>query len=62
MTKQEPFSATFKLDRTTKNTVRYAEQAEGQRPVVGMLYVQKAELPEPPPKRVRVTIEVLEEA
>ena len=60
MTKEEPFSATFKLDKETRNTIRYAEEAEGQRPVVGMLYVQKAELPEPSPKRVRVTIEVLE--
>lgn len=60
MTKEEPFAATFKLDKETRNTIRYAEETEGQRPVVGMLYVQKAELPEPSPKRVRVTIEVLE--
>jgi hypothetical protein len=25
MTKEEPFSATFKLEKETKNTVRYAE-------------------------------------
>lgn len=60
MTKQEPFTATFTIDKDTRNTIRYAEEAEGQRPVVGMLYVQKAELPEPSPKRVRVTIQVLE--
>ena len=47
MTKGEPFTATFKLDKETRNTIRYAEEAEGQRPVVGMLYVQKAELKEP---------------
>ncbi len=28
MTKSEPFSGTFKLDKETKNTVRYAEEAE----------------------------------
>ncbi len=52
MTKEQPFSATFKLDKETKNTVRYAEEAEGRRPVVGTLYVY--------PKRLRVTVEPLE--
>jgi len=28
MTKEKPFSATFKLEIETKNTVRYAEEAE----------------------------------
>ena len=60
MTKEEPFSATFKLNKETRNTIRYAEEAEGQRPVVGMLYVQKEELPARHPKQIRVTIEVLE--
>jgi hypothetical protein len=41
MTKEQPFSGTFKLDKETKNTVRYAEEAEGRRPVVGMVYVEK---------------------
>jgi hypothetical protein len=62
LTKQEPFSAPFKLDRKTKSTVRYAEQAEGQRPVVGTVYVAKGALAEPYPEQVRVTIEALEEA
>jgi hypothetical protein len=60
MTKEQPFSATFKLDKETKNTVRYAEEAEGHRPVVGTVYVDKYELPKPFPKKVRVTIEPLE--
>ena len=60
MTKQEPFTATFKLDKETRNTVRYAEQAQDQRAAIGMLYVQKSELEEPYPKRIRVTIEVQE--
>ena len=58
MTKEQPFSATFKKEKETKNTVRYAEEAEG-RPVVGMVYVDKQELPQPYPERVRVTIEVV---
>jgi len=60
MTKEQPFSATFKLDKETKNTVRYAEETEGRRPVVGTVYVDKYELPKPFPKRIRVTIEPVE--
>ncbi len=30
MKEGEPFSGTFKLDKETKNTVRYAEEAEGR--------------------------------
>ena len=60
MTKDQPFSGMFKLDKETKNTVRYAEEAEGRRPVVGTVYVDKYELPRPFPKRMRVTIEPLE--
>ncbi len=60
MTKEEPFSETFKLDKETKNTVRYAEEAEGRRPVVGTVYVHKYELPKPFPKGIRVTVEPLE--
>jgi len=60
MTKDQPFSATFKLDKETKNTVRYAEETEGRRPVVGTVYVDKYELPKPFPKRIRVTIEPVE--
>ena len=60
MTKEQPFSETFKLDKETKNTVRYAEEAEGRRPVVCTVYVDKYELPRPFPKRIRVTIEPVE--
>ncbi len=56
----EAFSGTFKFDKETRNTVRYAEEAEGRRPVVGTVYVDKYELPKPFPKRIRVTIEPLE--
>jgi hypothetical protein len=57
MTKDKPFSATFKLEKETKNTVRYAEEAEGRRPVVGTVYVDKYELGQPYLPRIRITIE-----
>ena len=60
MTKEKPFSATFKLEKETKNTVRYAEEAEGRRPVVGTVYIDKYELPKPYPQTIRVTIEPAE--
>ena len=60
MTKEEPFSATFKQEKETKNTVRYSEESEDRRPVVGTVYIDKYELPNPYPERLRVTIEVLE--
>jgi|GEM_PF-1746463 len=60
MTRGEPFTGTFKLDKETKNTVRYPEEAEGRRPVVSTVYVDKYELPKPHPKRIRVTVEPLE--
>ena len=60
MTKEEPFSATFKLNKETKNTIRYAEEAEERRPIVGTVYVDKYELPKPYPEKIRVIIELLE--
>jgi hypothetical protein len=60
MTKDQPFSGTFKLEKETKNMVRYPEEAENRRRVVGTMYVDKYELPQPCPKRIRVTIEPLE--
>ena len=60
MTREQPFSATFKIEKETRNTVRYAEEAEDRRPVVGTVYVDKYELPKPFPERIRVTIEVME--
>ena len=60
MTKKEPFSATFKQEKETKNTVRYSEESEDRRPVVGTVYIDKYELPNPYPERIRVTIEVLD--
>ena len=48
---------TFSLERETKNTVRYSEDAPGQPPAVGTLYLQKWLLGTDPPKSLTVTIE-----
>lgn len=47
---------TFTLERETKNTVRYQEDADGKPPAIGTLYVQKWLLGKEPPKRLTVTI------
>ena len=47
----------FELEKETKNTIRYAEVAEGQPPVIGTIYVQKWAL-KGIPKKVKVTLEV----
>ena len=50
------------FERDTKRTYRFQEEARaGQPPVIGTLYVQKYVLGETPPKRIKVTIEVLED-
>lgn len=58
MTKDQPFSATFKKEKETRNSVRYMQEAEG-RPVVATVYVDKQGLPQPYPERIRVTVEVM---
>ena len=47
----------FELEKETKNTIRYAEVAEGQPPVIGTIYVQKWAL-KGTPKKVKVTLEL----
>jgi len=50
---------TFKLEKETKNTVRYTEVLEdGESPVIGTLYVQKTYLPTSRPETISVTIGV----
>ena len=49
MRREKPFSATFKLEKETKNTVRYAEEAAGRGPVVGTVYFDKLNCPSPFP-------------
>jgi hypothetical protein len=47
----------LKIERETKNTVRYEEDTSGMPPAVGTLYVQKWALGTPPPQRLKVTLE-----
>ena len=50
----------FEVEKETKNTIRYAEKAEGQPPVIGTIYVQKWAL-KGTPKEMKVTLEAEEE-
>jgi hypothetical protein len=52
---------TFTLERETKNTIRYQEDADGKPPAIGTLYVQKWLLGKEPPKSLTVTIGETEE-
>jgi len=47
----------FKLEKETKNTIRYQEVVEDKPPIVGTIYVQKWWLSPEPPKELTVTIE-----
>ena len=47
----------FAMERETKDTVRYQEEAVGKPPVVGTLYVQRWALGEPAPPRLTMVIE-----
>ena len=51
---------TFRIEKETKNTLRYAEVAEGQPPIVGTLYVQKWAF-KGTPQTIQVTLDVPEE-
>jgi len=51
------FKAAFKIERATKNTIRYMEQPQdGQSPRIGTLYIQKWALGTPPPQTIEVTV------
>jgi hypothetical protein len=52
----EKQTLTFTLERETKNTIRYSEDADGNPPAIGTLYVQKWLLGKEPPQRLSVTI------
>jgi hypothetical protein len=52
---------TFTLERETKNTIRYQEDADGKPPAIGTLYVQKWLLGKEPPKALFVTLSEVEE-
>jgi len=46
----------FTLERETKNTIRYAEDANGKPPAIGTLYLQKWMLGEKPPRKLTVSV------
>ena len=50
-------NADFELERTTKNTYRYAETSAI--PHIGTLYIQKFALGAEPPARIRVSAEAI---
>ena len=52
----EKQALTFTLERETKNTIRYTEDASGKPPAIGTLYVQKWLLGNEPPQRLTITI------
>jgi hypothetical protein len=47
---------TFTLERETKNTIRYAEDADADPPAIGTLYVQKWVLGDKPPQKLTITV------
>ena len=51
----------FKLEKNTKNTIRYREESNVDSYVVGALYVQKRALSNPAPREVKVSIEAIDE-
>jgi hypothetical protein len=51
----------FTLERETKNTIRYQEDADGKPPAIGTLYVQKWLLGNAPPRKLTITIDEAEE-
>ena len=54
--KMESQTLNFTLERETKNTIRYAEDANGKPPAISTLYVQKWLLGDAPPKKLTVTV------
>ncbi len=57
----EKQTLTFTLERETKNTICYQEDANGKPPAMGTLYVQKWLLGKEPPQRLTITIGAAEE-
>jgi len=53
----EPIRITMELEKETKNTVRYAEKAEGKPPAIGTLYIQKWATSPDAPKLIAVVVE-----
>lgn len=50
--------ATFQVEKETKNTIRYAEKPEADKPpVTGAIYLQRWALPDPAPQSVTVIVQ-----
>ncbi len=60
----QQLSATFEVERDTKNTVRYQEVTSDQPPIMGTAYIQKWALRRlsngTTPNRIKITISVEE--
>jgi hypothetical protein len=55
---KDRIEAVLEVERETKRTYRYRELPAGERPeVIGTLYVQKWATGNPPPQRIRLTVE-----
>jgi hypothetical protein len=52
----DKLTLTFTLERQTKNTIRYAEDADSDPQAIGTLYVQKWLLGDEPPEKLAITI------
>ena len=53
------YGSNFTLEKETKNTYRFQEDESSGPPKVGTIYVQKGSF-DTPPRRIKVSIEVLE--
>jgi len=49
----------FRIEKETKNTIRYEEVTNGMPPAVKNIYIQKWALGENPPEKIKVVIEPL---
>jgi hypothetical protein len=58
-TEGRSMEATFTLEKDTKNTYKFQEDEGSGPPKVGTIYVQKTSF-DTPPRRIKVSIEVLE--
>lgn len=49
-------TTTLTLEKATKTTYRYAEDADGEPPIIGNLYVKKWVYGEEPPERIEAEV------
>lgn len=57
----EEHTATFELDKVTKNTYRFAELQDGQPPIIGNQYVKQWVFGDDPPDRITVTVAAIDD-